>query len=146
MRTPVSAATVRPSAPEARFLATQVGMADNTDKRDGSMAEARARSADALAPWAEIVPHTGLMTEEALLALPEDGWRYELVEGRLVRMPPSGLRATQIAFITGAALFRVCAAPQTRSRDGGGRWLQTRSGHRPGAGRGLHPRRPPATT
>jgi Uma2 family endonuclease len=69
------------------------------------MAEARARSADALAPWAEIVPHTGLMTEEELLALPEDGWQYELVEGRLVRMPPSGLRATQIAFIIGAALF-----------------------------------------
>jgi Uma2 family endonuclease len=105
MRTPVSAATVRPSAPEARFLATQVGLVDNTDKRDSSMAEARARSADALAPWAEIVPHTGLMTEEELLALPEDGWQYELVEGRLVRMPPSGLRATQIAFIIGAALF-----------------------------------------
>ena len=69
------------------------------------MAEARARSANTLAPWAEIVPHTGLMTEEELLALPEDGWQYELVEGRLVRMPPSGLRATQIAFIIGAALF-----------------------------------------
>ena len=90
---------------EAQILATQVGVADNTDKRDSSMAEARVRSADTLAPWAEIVPHTGLMTEEELLALPEDGWQYELVEGRLVRMPPSGLRATQIAFIIGAALF-----------------------------------------
>ena len=90
---------------EAQVLATQVGLVDNTDKRDRSMAEARARSANTLAPWAEIVPHTGLMTEEELLALPEDGWQYELVEGRLVRMPPSGLRATQIAFIIGAALF-----------------------------------------
>lgn len=72
-------------------------MMDNTDKTDSSMAEARARSADTLAPWAEIVPHTGLMTEEELLALPEDGWRYELVEGRLVRMPPSGVPASRLA-------------------------------------------------
>ncbi|HKO23144.1 MAG TPA: Uma2 family endonuclease, partial [Chloroflexota bacterium] len=103
--TRVSAASLSPSACGARFLAKQVGLVDNTDKRDRSMAEARARSADAQAPWAEIVPHTGLMTEEELLALPEDGWQYELVEGRLVRMPPSGLRATQVAFIIGAALF-----------------------------------------
>jgi Putative restriction endonuclease len=90
---------------DAQVFATQVGLVHNTDKRDRSMAEARARSAETLARWAEIVPHTGLMTEEELLALPEDGWQYELVEGRLVRMTPSGLRATQIAFIIGAALF-----------------------------------------
>jgi Uma2 family endonuclease len=45
------------------------------------------------------------MTEEELLALPDDGWQYELVEGRLVRMPPSGLRATEIASIIAAALL-----------------------------------------
>ncbi len=39
-----------------------------------------------LAPWAEPV----LMTAEELLRLPDDEWCYELVEGRLVRMPPNG--------------------------------------------------------
>ncbi len=39
-----------------------------------------------LAPWAEPV----LMTAEELLRLPDDEWRYELVEGRLVRMSPTG--------------------------------------------------------
>src|SRR5947209_4680727 len=41
---------------------------------------------EALAPWAEPV----LMTADELLRLPDDGWRYELVEGRLVRMSPTG--------------------------------------------------------
>jgi Uma2 family endonuclease len=42
--------------------------------------------ADTVAPWAEPAP----VTATALLHLPEDGWRYELVKGRLVRMPPTG--------------------------------------------------------
>jgi Uma2 family endonuclease len=41
---------------------------------------------EALAPWAEPV----LMTADELMQLPEDGWRYELVEGVLVRMSPTG--------------------------------------------------------
>lgn len=41
---------------------------------------------EALAPWAEPV----LMTADELLRLPDDGWRYELVDGRLVRMSPTG--------------------------------------------------------
>jgi len=41
-----------------------------------------------LAPWAEPV----LMTAEELLRLPDDEWHYELVEGRLVRMSPTGGR------------------------------------------------------
>jgi Uma2 family endonuclease len=45
-------------------------------------------SMEALAPWAEPV----LMTAEELLRLPEDEWCYELVEGRLVRMSPTGSR------------------------------------------------------
>ena len=51
-----------------------------------------------LAPWAEPVPNapTGL-TANDLLDLPDDGYTYELVEGRLVRMPGSGLEATVIA-------------------------------------------------
>lgn len=50
-----------------------------------------------LAPWAELVPNVGPMTVEQMLALPDDGWMYELVEGRLVRMPGSGFRASYIA-------------------------------------------------
>lgn len=61
------------------------------------MSQARAFPPDSVAPWAEIVPNTPPMTEDALLALPDDGWAYELVEGVLVRMPPSGKRATRIA-------------------------------------------------
>jgi Uma2 family endonuclease len=46
---------------------------------------------DTLAPWAERAPDSpGQMTAAELLVRPEDGWRYELVEGRLVRMPPIG--------------------------------------------------------
>jgi Uma2 family endonuclease len=41
---------------------------------------------ESLAPWAEPV----LMSAEELFRLPDDGWRYELVEGRLVRMSPTG--------------------------------------------------------
>lgn len=26
-----------------------------------------------------------------LLTLPDDGWQYELVEGRLIQMPPAGV-------------------------------------------------------
>ena len=42
--------------------------------------------ADTVAPWAETV----LFTADDLARLPDDGWQYELVEGRLVRMPPPG--------------------------------------------------------
>lgn len=37
------------------------------------------------APWAE----PAAITADILLAIPEDGWRYELVQGRLVRMSPT---------------------------------------------------------
>ncbi len=50
-----------------------------------------------LAPWAELVPGSGSMTVDHLLALPQDEWMYELVEGRLVRMPASGGDASAIA-------------------------------------------------
>ncbi|MGH2516307.1 MAG: Uma2 family endonuclease [Ktedonobacterales bacterium] len=46
---------------------------------------------DTLAPWAERAPDfPERMTAAELLALPENGWRYELVAGRLIRMPPIG--------------------------------------------------------
>lgn len=41
---------------------------------------------ETVAPWAKPV----LMTAEELSRVPEDGWSYELVEGRLVRMSPTG--------------------------------------------------------
>lgn len=33
---------------------------------------------------------TQLMTAEELLAMPDDGFRYKLVKGELIRMPPAG--------------------------------------------------------
>ena len=33
---------------------------------------------------------TKLMTAEELLEMPDDGFRYELVRGELVKMPPTG--------------------------------------------------------
>ncbi len=68
------------------------------------MSQVQVLSSDSLAPWAEVVPDMAAMTIDDLLALPDDGWQYELVEGRLVRMPPSGIRATSIAQIIAAAL------------------------------------------
>ncbi len=52
--------------------------------------------ANTLAPWAEIVPDSGQTPVDALLTMPDDGWRYEVVEGVLVRMAGSGLWATTI--------------------------------------------------
>jgi len=60
------------------------------------MAEARVISAEILAPWAEVVPDVGPMTVADLLALPDDGWRYEVVEGVLVRVAGSGAKATTV--------------------------------------------------
>jgi Uma2 family endonuclease len=48
-------------------------------------------TASATAPWASLAPspYSGRFFRAADLAmLPDDGWLYELVEGRLVRMPP----------------------------------------------------------
>jgi Uma2 family endonuclease len=51
------------------------------------------------ATWAKPV----LVTAAELLALPDDEWRYELVEGRLVRMSPTGDRHNR----TTGRLFRA---------------------------------------
>ena len=76
-------------------------------------------------------PATGLMTAEKLLCLPDDGWQYELVQGKLIRMAPSSSRpaivATRIStrvgvFVAGNALgvvggadwgFRLTSDPDT---------------------------------
>lgn len=53
---------------------------------------------ETFAPWAEPAPGAPYpMTADDVLALPDDGWFYELVEGRLVRMPMSGGKASRIA-------------------------------------------------
>ena len=69
------------------------------------MSQAHALSPASGAPWAEVVPNTPPMTVEDLLALPDDGWRYELLEGTLLRMAGSGQRATAIAAIILGALI-----------------------------------------
>ncbi|HEY7020360.1 MAG TPA: Uma2 family endonuclease [Ktedonobacterales bacterium] len=52
---------------------------------------------DVIAPWAEVVPNAPFpMTIAQMQALPDDNWQYELVEGRLVRMPGSGNKASAI--------------------------------------------------
>ena len=63
--------------------------------------------ADTLAPWAEVVPGAGPMKVEDLLARPDDGWRYEVVEGVLVRVAGSGDLATNIAVALAAILFTL---------------------------------------
>jgi len=61
------------------------------------MAAMRALPPEPIAPWAEVVPGVGPMTVEDLLAWPDDGCRYEVVEGVLVRMAGSKPRALFIA-------------------------------------------------
>lgn len=63
------------------------------------MSEARALQSTTLAPWAEIVPGAGSALVHDLLSRPDDGWRYEVVEGVLVRVAGSGDLATNIAAV-----------------------------------------------
>lgn len=61
---------------------------------------------DIFAPWAELVPDAPYpMTAAELEKLPEDGWHYELVRGRLVRMPPTagghGTTAARLTIVLG---------------------------------------------
>jgi len=57
-----------------------------------------------VAPWAEVVPGYGPVTVDVLLTLPDDGCRYEVVEGVLVRMAGSGDEATTITAFLSAEL------------------------------------------
>ncbi len=60
---------------------------------------------DAQTPWAQPVPDAPFPATIAdLQRLPDDEWLYELVEGRLVRMPGSASEATRIAAYLIAAL------------------------------------------
>lgn len=50
-----------------------------------------------VAPWAELVPNAPYPMRVADLAtLPDDGYTYEIVAGRLVRMPSSGIKASWV--------------------------------------------------
>ena len=70
------------------------------------MNEARAYNlSSTLAPWAEVVLGVGPATVEDLLTRPDDSWRYEVVEGVLVRVAGSPFDATTIALILAAALL-----------------------------------------
>jgi len=57
-----------------------------------------------VAPWAELVPGYGPVTVDVLLTLPDDGCRYEVVDGVLVRMAGSGDEATTITAFLSAEL------------------------------------------
>ncbi len=62
------------------------------------MSTAQALPPQALAPWGEIVSNVPHMTVDDLLAYPDDGYRYELVEGVLIRLAgsrPKAGRATR---------------------------------------------------
>lgn len=75
---------------------------------------------DTLAPWAELVPDApSHMSAEDLLRAPDYKFGYELVEGRLVRMPPSAgghgkaslkLGALLLAFVEAHELGHVLGA------------------------------------
>ena len=68
------------------------------------MSTTSTRPPAAVAPWAEVVPGYGPVTVDLLLTLPDDGYRYEVVEGVLVRMAGSGLDATTIGGLLVIAL------------------------------------------
>lgn len=77
------------------------------------MTALRPAAAEPVAPWAEVVPGSPYpMTVQDLLEWPEgDGYRYELVEGALVRMAGSGNEATTIALAVASEL-RAHAVPR----------------------------------
>src|SRR5260370_35077145 len=68
--------------------ATIDGVAGQEGRRS-SMRESM--TPDVRARWAALLPVTGQMSVEELLALPEHRWRYELLAGKLTKRPPSDL-------------------------------------------------------
>ena len=64
-----------------------------------------------VAPWAEVVPGVGPVTVDTLLTWPDDGYRYEVVDGVLVRVAGSGFEASTIG-LTIAAELRAYARPR----------------------------------
>ena len=70
-----------------------------------SSQRARPPTPEPLAPWAMPVPGAPRMGVDELADLPDDGWQYELVDGKLVRMPLSGGEASKIALRLGGRLL-----------------------------------------
>ena len=48
---------------------------------------------------------SGLMTAQELWEMPDDGYRYELVRGVLIKMAPAGAEHGDIAAVVGSSLF-----------------------------------------
>jgi Uma2 family endonuclease len=69
------------------------------------MSTAHQLSPNPIAPWADIVPGYGHVTVDILLTLPDDEYRYEVVEGVLVRVAGSGDEATTIAGVIHGELY-----------------------------------------
>lgn len=57
-----------------------------------------------------VQPEPKVWTDEAFMALPDDGNRYEIVNGELVEMGNSGAKHGYIAIILSSALFTVVMA------------------------------------
>lgn len=54
--------------------------------------------------WAALLPATGRMSMDELMALPEHRWRYELIAGALTQRPSSDLRYDLIQSLLTSAL------------------------------------------
>lgn len=68
-----------------------------------------AEVSSAVAPWAEVVPDAPYpMSQEQFNSWPADSWRYELIRGRLVRMPMNGGGHSLIAIKLTVAFVAQC--------------------------------------
>ena len=94
---------------------------------------------DPVAPWAEVVPGAPYpMTIQDLLDWPDDdGYRYELVEGVLVRVAGSGDEATTIGLAIASELYafvRPCRLGVVTGADGVYKFPSAETGLVPDAG------------
>ena len=58
---------------------------------------------------------TARLTADDLLAMPDDGYRYEVIDGELVRMPPAAEEHSEIGLALGA-LLRAYVRPRKLGR------------------------------
>ncbi len=88
-----------------RALTDALNLAKNKPAGEQALNEVCFMRQDVIAPWAEVVPDAPFpMTIAQMQALPDDNWQYELVDGRLVRMPGLGNKASSIAVYLAAIL------------------------------------------
>lgn len=74
------------------------------------------------------VPSEKLLTVEELFDLPDDGNLYELVEGRLVRVPPSSFTSSMVAMTLAARITIFVATHQLGACAGEAGGVVTRRG------------------